>query len=386
MAESTNVEENRGVCHLQWYINSQCDYACARCVPDPSAQGKTDLPLDARIEALHSFADFASARNNVAHITLYPRQARFTESTTDVFSAIRGLKTAGLLQKVICANRGDLPDEKIELYGDAGVDECRLTIDGPEPVQNTLRRTGSFVDTLKAFHETRKRGINVIPLVILGKYNAPYLVDTMKMFLNEGFENFTLQVGIRSGDEDQATDGIDFSDTLRLWNQWLSAGEYRSVLLNILSFLDSDGGYQDLRKRLVPETPMFGRLFFELGRGDEYERLAGHVSSESTLEFALQPDGSVHYKPHMPAIGAFPGGSFDQIYASAHPMRRFESQADRQQYEAGELHRFAKCGPCPAAGHCKPTLTAERDGKLVYSPDDHCWVSEGEEGCYAPRG
>ncbi len=379
MEQSTTGVENRGVCHLQWMINSLCDYACARCYPHSLNQSKNDLELGGRLEALRSFVDFASGRKNDAHITLYPRQARFTKPTTDVLGAMGELKKEGLVKKVICANRGDLPIEKIDLYEHSGVDECRLTIDGPAPLQNTLRRMGSFDDTIGAFHETRKRGISVIPLVILGKYNAPYIVDTMKIFLNEGFDNFVLQVGIRSKDEDQITDDAGHTDTIRMWNQQLSAREYRSVLLDILSFLDSDPhGYRDLRKRLVLETPMFARLFLELGRGDEYEQLAGNSAGENTVEFTLLPVGQVHYKPHLPAIGTFPGGSFREIYSAAHPMRRFEHPADLQRFEAQELQRFEKCGECRAARHCKPTLTAEQEGKLVYSPVAHCWVYDEE--------
>jgi len=377
-----NTRGPHPVCHLEWFINSRCDYACRGCAPHPSGQTMPDLGLDACMEALHSFVDFAAARACKAEITFYPRQAEFTPPFTTILDAARDLKAKGRLNKITCANRGDLPGHKIRLYRHGGVDVCRLTIDGPEPVQDALRRPGSFGDTLRALRATRASGIHVVPLLILVQHNAPHLAATMRILLDEGFDGLLLQAAIRGDVGGENLKASDHPDPDSPWNRLLAPDEYRHALLAALHFLDSAGArHDDFRAAFVRTHQMYARLFFEIGRRDEYERLAGRRAPDDVLPFVLKPDGAVHHPGHMPAIGRFPGGSFSTIHETAHPLRWFEHGSDQEKYMAAKQRAFAKCRACPAAHHCRPTLIAAHQQQLFYYPDVHCWVDQrGDDG------
>jgi hypothetical protein len=62
--------ERTRTCHLEWFINSRCDYACSRCEP-PKDHPSTDLDVKACLDALQSFADFTAERDREAMITFY---------------------------------------------------------------------------------------------------------------------------------------------------------------------------------------------------------------------------------------------------------------------------------------------------------------------------
>lgn len=110
--DSDTTGQRRDVCHLEWFINSRCDYSCRGCVPEPPR--RPDLGIDACLEALHSFADFAAGRGADATITFYPRQAELCDPFLTVLDAVHDLQQRGRVKTVTCATRGDLPHEKIE--------------------------------------------------------------------------------------------------------------------------------------------------------------------------------------------------------------------------------------------------------------------------------
>ncbi|MBI5536104.1 MAG: radical SAM protein [Deltaproteobacteria bacterium] len=378
MSDSTSDTRPGSVCHLEWFINSRCDYTCRRCVPEASVQDKPDLGLEACAEALYSFVSFAEETARDAHITFYPRQAEFTDPFLTILDTVRDLKTRGLVKHVACAIRGDVPSDKIKLFRNAQVDALRLTIDGPEAVQDELRRRGSFQDTLAAMREARDSGILVIPLVILVEHNAPHVVDTMRMMLDEGFDRLVLQVGIRGDVGGAGTLAGHHPDPESPWNQLLLASEYRAVLVEALNFLDSvRDRHEEFRTRFILANPMYARLLFELGRAREYDQLAAAQARASVLPFALKPDGAVVAQQQLPEIGAFPGGSFKKMFETFHPLRWFRGATQQDDYMAVKQSAFGKCSSCPVRSHCKPMLVGVQDRRLFYHPDVHCWVGEG---------
>lgn len=191
------IQGRARVCQLDWFINSRCDYACRHCVPGACGKGRRDVDLAACRKVLRSFLSFCAAQQRQARIAFFPRQAEFVEPFLTILRDAAAARRSGRLGQIVSANRGDLPADKIRLFADAGVDACRLTIDGPKAVQDFLRRPGSFRDTLTAFRAARDSGIRVIPLLILVRHNAPHVARTMRMLLDDGFDGFTLQVGIR---------------------------------------------------------------------------------------------------------------------------------------------------------------------------------------------
>lgn len=365
----------QAVCHLEWFINSRCDYACRGCIPQPPR--KPDLGLEACLEALDSFVRFAASRGADASIAFYPRQAEFQDPFLTVLQVVRDLKREGRLKTVTCVNRGDLPREKIELFRESGVDRCRLTIDGPRSLHDALRRPGGFEDTMTAFREARACGIRVMPMTILMTRNAPHVVDTIRLLMNEGLEDFALQAAIRGDVGGPDAPANLHPDPASPWNRLLTASEYRTVLLDALRLLDSAGSrHEALRASFVRGHQMFARLFFELGRWQEYERLAGAPAPVEPVQFVLKTDGTVAAAQNLPELGFFPGESFERLFETAHPMRWFGQESNLQEYRAARQKAFAKCAECQVRSHCTPMLVGVQDRRLFFQPDVHCWVGE----------
>ncbi|MBI5818355.1 MAG: hypothetical protein HZA88_05160 [Verrucomicrobia bacterium] len=380
MKQTKHTSARRGTYHLEWFINSRCDYTCKRCGSAADKQPASDLPLDGCLEALQSFVQFARDNGRDATIAFYPRQAEFTETFPKTLAAAHEFRKQGLLKQIKTVTRGDVPHEKILLFQKSGVDACQLTIDGLEQVQDTLRRSGSFQNTLRAYREARAAGIHVIALIILVRFNAPQLADTMQLLLEEGFEDVILQVGIRAepgrypsiaGTPSKPEDPDD------LWNQSLTAVEYRSLLMDALRFLDSVGDRgRDFRAKLIRSHFMFARLFHELGRWEEYKELCGDISNGvHRLTFQLRPTGKVFVQRDVLALGSFPGGSFQKMYESSLALKLLDDNARLTHYQSENQKEFAKCRTCPVATYCQPELVAASSMRLFLYPDAHCWVA-----------
>lgn len=373
------IQGRARVCQLDWFINSRCDYACRHCVPGACGKGRRDVDLAACRKALRSFLSFCAAQQREARITFFPRQAEFAEPFLTILREASVARRRGRLGQIVSANRGDLPADKIRLFAEAGVDACRLTMDGPEAVQDVMRRPGSFRDTLTAFHATRASGVRVIPLLILVRFNAPHIARTLRMLLDDGFDGFALQVGIRGDAGAGSRKASVHPDPSSPWNDLLTASDYRAVLLRALNFLDTTGpAHRDERAQFVLRHPMYARLFFELGRLNEYERLAAHHRREDILPFVLRPDGSVLCQQQMPELGTFPGGSFQKMFDTAHPLHWFGRGASLVSYMARKQRTFFKCRDCPVSRHCPPELVGAQGRRLFFQPDVHCWVEEKE--------
>ncbi|MCX7827349.1 MAG: hypothetical protein N2689_17600, partial [Verrucomicrobiae bacterium] len=363
MTQTKPAGAPRGTCHLEWFINSRCDYTCHRCGSVSQKQTAPDLPLDGCLAALQSFVTLARHCGRDAAIAFYPRQAEYTGTFLKTLAAAHDLKKKGFLKQIRTVTRGDLPSERIRLFQKSGVDVCQLSIDGPEHVQDTLRRPGSFRNTLRAFREVRDAGIHVIALVILVRFNAPQLPDTLRLLLDEGFEDVILQVGIRAEPgryPSLAGTPTNPGDPDDLWNQSLTAAEYRSLLTETLHFLDSLGDHRKVfRAKVIQSQFMFARLFHELGRWEEYKGIRGDASdAEHFLTFQLRSTGKVFVQRDVIELGSFPGGSFREMYESSAPVKLLDDAPRLRRYCAENQKEFAKCRSCAVATYCQPELVA----------------------------
>ena len=363
-------------CYLQWFINSRCDYACRHCTP-PDVQPR-DLNEKACLEALQSYADFTAERE--ATIAFYPRQAALTDRFTTVLRAAAELKKKGRLTSMRTVHRGDLPSDKIRLYQECGVDVCQLTIDAPEAIQDKNRRPGSFRDTLRAFREVQDAGMQVVVLMIVARFNAPYLPEMLRIVLDQGVDEVVLQVGVDVNANRGPVPGGTAPEE-NPWCQGLSANAYRDLLVGVLRFLDTLGPqHADFRRRLILNTPMFARLFSELGRLEEYEPMRAKTSerpgrAENGLRLLLQPEGEVRFHQDLPRLGTFPGASFSKMYANSDTLQILDDESRLANVWAEERPRFTKCHACPVADSCRPALVGASGSRLFFYPDDHCWVN-----------
>jgi hypothetical protein len=365
---------------LKWFINSCCDYECSNCTPHAGDTPHLDMGISECLEALNSFAEFSTDR--AATLTFYPRQAPFVEPFLTVLRTACELKTKGALKSIRSANRGDLPDDKALLFKEHGVDTCQLTIDGPEPVQNTLRRPDSYRDTLHAFRTLQSLGIHVSPLVIIVQYNAPHIRATLRLLLDEGFDDITLQVGIRPNSDAYPmlpNSGNPSKTDTNPWNRSLNAAEYRSFLLDVLGFLDElPSDRAAFRTKTILAHPLYARLFHEQGRGSEYRgiREGASVSEGNNHELLLllRPYGELLCHENLPPLGSFPGLSFKELFHSSPLLQLLDNPGARHGYGMAAQKEWSRCRDCPVAEFCPPVPSGGSGNRLYLYPDDHCWV------------
>jgi hypothetical protein len=363
---------------LNWFINSACDYTCSRCTPHAGYAPLPDLGLAGCLEALSSFTEFAAGRDST--LTFYPRQAEFVEPFLTVLKAAGELKAKGALTTIRSANRGNLPEEKALWFREHGVDSCLLTIDGPEAVQDVLRGPNSHRDTLHAFRRLRRLGIHVSPLVIIVQCNAPHIHETLQLLFDEGFDDITIQVGIRPDPSryphiprNRTASEADDNP----WNQSLNAVEYRSFLLDVLGFLDTLPSNRSVfRRKIILAHPLYARLFHELDRDAEYRSLREGAPGDTTgTTLTLRPHGELLCHANLPALGSFPGLSFESLHDASALWQLLDNADARHCYGGAAQREWFRCSDCPAAQYCQPVPSGASGGSLYLHPDEHCWVN-----------
>jgi len=362
---------------LNWFINSACDYTCSRCTPHAGDSPLPDLGIDGCLDALNSFAELSTGRDST--LTFYPRQAPFVEPFLTVLKTAGALKAEGALTTIRSANRGNLPADKALLFKEHGVDICQLTIDGPEAVQNALRGPDSHRDTLQAFRTLRRLGIHVSPLVIIVQYNAPHIRDTLRLLLDDGFDDITLQVGIRPypGRYPQLPGGCKAAGADgNPWTQSLSAAEYRLFLLDVLEFLDTlSSARAAFRAKIIMAHPLYARLFHELGRDSEYRCLRETTSSNNPeLLFILRPHGELLCHTNLPALGSFPDLSFKSLFSTSLLLQLLDNPFACHEYGKAAQKEWSRCRDCPVAEYCPPVPSGCSGNRLFLYPDAHCWI------------
>jgi len=267
----------------------------------------------------------------------------------------------GLVEKAARFSRvgilgNPLSEEKAAALKDAGLSFYQLSVDGMEKTHDWFRKPGSFAQTLAAGKTLKKLGISTGASMTVCRKNAPEVCDVMRRVHDEGFDRFVFARLVPVGR------GKSFS------GEMFSPAEFKALLQRIDATLEEIGDPR-FAESTISSEPLFGLLYAEQGRLDEFSRIVREKNPYTPNWGVILADGTVLARRLLPAvIGKVPKQSFSDIYSS----RAFK---DLWNWSALE----EKCSGCELLEVCKKYTSCGRTGITnalagsAQTADPQCW-------------
>lgn len=348
-------------CRLRWDITHKCDVGCTRCF-QPDDIPKSDLSHNDCLKILEAFADFLKHNNLVGELS-FTGHPILRADFFDILKAAGGYQKSGVIKTIaVLGQASGMTEEAAQRLKAAGVYHYSFPLDGLEATHDSSRREGSFQETLAAIRTLGRAGIRSSVKLTISTHTADEVLEVMRLMMAENaLMNFiqSLPCGAKPLTDKPSPD------------------EYRSLLIKVLSFLDTlSSEHNSLRYSLIGAEHLFARLFYELGRWDEYQKLIGFIGDSTGcgkgLRFSVMPDGGVRARRFIAVkLGQLPGDSFQQVYESSELVRSLEDGP----YTARKKELFEKCRKCPVVDYCGSGIgLAYQATGNPFAPTPMCWV------------
>ncbi|MBI5779640.1 MAG: radical SAM protein [Planctomycetes bacterium] len=353
-------------CVLRWEITHKCSMKCKHCII-ADKKPSDDLSYEDCGRVLHSYQNFLSRNNLAGRMVLTGGDPFLRKDFLDILENIREYRLSGFIYWVaIQGNPVFINEEMAGKLKYLGIDSYGLSTEGgDERVHDFFRKPGSFRQTLSALNHLRQAGIKTSMSLTVSKLNAPNIIEVIKTMLQAGLYSLHIAPLIASGRGEELKEHI------------LSPPEYRQVLLDVLNFLDTlDEHYRVFKASTIADAGLYARLFYELGRWQEYLDCFYPYTIIPTqlspgLTFAVLSDGTVWPGRFIPVkIGQVPRDSFQEIYESSGLLKSFEDNA----YLEIRNDKFEQCRTCPVALYCKNIGMTYFVSGSPYGPAVGCWV------------
>lgn len=351
-------------CLLHWEITNKCRLACKFCYRGRDIP-PDDLSYGVCIRILDNFCRFLQDNNFTGSIIFSGGDPLLREDLIDIIKVAHNYQNKGIIGQMTVSGNPDMVNaQTASALKYNGVSVYQMSIDGLEATHDFFRKPGSFRQTLAALKCIKDAGLKDSVKFTLSRINANELVEAMRLLLSEGvsFVHFSQLVPVGDGKN--------------LEKEVLTSSEYRAVLLKMLEFLDALPQKQAaFRQSTLCNEPLFGRLFYEQDRWDEYQKFMSLpqplTACGKGLVFSVLPDGQVRVRRFIPAkVGQVPDDSFQKIYDSSALVKSLEDDnynSKRQGYK--------KCLDCPVLSHCGNMVAdAYYFTEDPCGPNPKCWV------------
>ena len=370
MSDELKTNGEQKLCHLAWHITAHCNLACAHCLRRTPSQPTTDLPPDQCRLILDSFLQFARETHREAEVEFTGGNPLLREDLPDLLETTGAAKRAGLVKNIrILGNPETLDDATVQRLQAAGVDDFVVSLDGLEAVNDRMRGPGSFRAGLRGIRALVKSGIPTSVKFTLVRDNAHQVADVFKLVIEEGARHFGVGPLILAGG--------GWTERHRA----LTNLEYRQVLLDMLHFFEDAGErFAAARRAFLAHNRLYALLFQELGRSDEYRKLApghhgpfGMPRGRSNVLFVVWSDGEVVLRREMARQGRAPQQSFREIYENSPLLHLFEDGARIRELARAHQRDSIQCSSCPVADVCLPGVVGTFGTQLLFASNRHCW-------------
>lgn len=357
-------------CTLAWHITTRCNLQCKHCLRrTPRDERRRELSLDDCFAVLRSFAEFVEQSGRTADVTFDGKNPLSRPDFLEVLEDAHALKRRGVIQRLaISGNPESLTPEAVGVLRKAEVSVYNLSLDGLEQTNDELRGPGNYRALWEAYERLTEAGIRAPLKMTLFKRNAGELIDLLRLLIERGIDSLGVGLMILVGGGE------------KLRHEELSPSEYRALLSEVLGFLDTEARETELRRNFLRQMPMYGRLFHELGRMDEYRQLGRHsmgsLEAGGRLLFVVWPDGEVVPRRELAPVGYVPRQSFREIYESSWILHRFEDERTMRAERDRARRNFVTCSACPAADTCGVGAVVS-NSRVIHYPSQHCWVCAG---------
>lgn len=348
---------------LQWHITASCDQVCKHCYMygEPTYQSEVQNPLSLKecfdvIDNLIAMVGRLSKDSRQYGTEVRPRidfsggDPLLREDFFDVLEYANRKK----IKISILGNPYKITNESAKKLKLLGVSSYQVSIDGMEEVHDTLRRKGSFNDTIRALRILKDAGIRQVVMFTLSKLNAGDLIPVMRMIAQMNVSRFAFARISSMGEAKNIEDA--FAPT-----------EYRAFLLAVHKELKRLKG-NGTKTEFAYKDHLWNLLRYELGEyklwgnGTPGKIYDGCHAGQSFL--ALLADGAIYAcRRFASPIGDVRKDHLYNIFRYSNTLNQFRNPG-----------MFEKCRNCELAGYCRgcPAVAYNTNGSFL-SADPQCW-------------
>ena len=333
---------------IQWHITDQCDQRCKHCYiyGAKGGEGLTpgELSFQEMIVVLNNYMGFCNEHNLQPSISLTGGDPLLSPSFWKLAKEIH-LRDINVS---ILGNPFHLNGEICERLYDVGCRSYQMSLDGLETTHDSLRKPGSFKDTLRAIDLLKKSGIRVDIMSTVSKLNSADLPELAQLCVTIGVNVFTFARYVPTHDD------LEYQFTPE---------EYKSFLTQMWDILSENAN----ETTIFPLKDHLWNLFL-------YEKGMLNISDDDMIiegcscaiqHIPILPDGTIYAcRRFKSPIGNAFKASFTDIF--------FGQQAEvYRQYD-----QFETCSKCELLKYCRgcPAVSYGTSGNF-YAKDPQCWKS-----------
>ena len=349
---------------LQWHITAQCQQRCRHCYmyDESSYASEIGNPLSTGecFSAIDNFLEMLTKLSDEYGVSLMPA-INFTGGDpllrSDFFDILSYAKERNIYIGILGNPNLITPSlaRKLKEYGVRGY---QISIDGMEKTHDSLRRAGSFMDSLRALKIIKEAGIMENVMFSLSKQNAGDLIPVMRLMAEREIRRFSFARVAAYGNAREPADSFQ-------------PLEYRELLLQV---------YQEM-KRLKEQGAntiygfkdhLWNLLRYELGdyklrEGDNKDLIYDGCSAGQTF-MVLLADGTIY------ACRRFSSPLGNVREHDLHHTFLYSPLLNQMR----NVNLYGKCRFCELRQYCRgcPAVAAGANQGAFLAPDPQCWKGE----------
>jgi radical SAM protein with 4Fe4S-binding SPASM domain len=152
-------------------LTKRCNLKCVYCSNYSSASNPEEIPLEKAKEILRELRRMGvfEISFNGGEAVLYPHFKEITKEALDL-GFVSLINTNGVYS-----------DAHRKMLLESGIKKIKVSLDGPEEINDSLRGKGTFKEAMKTINYLHKNGVDVKIICTLSKTNLPYMLDLVKI-------------------------------------------------------------------------------------------------------------------------------------------------------------------------------------------------------------
>ncbi len=351
------MKEKKKEFGIQWHITTECSTRCRHCYMFQSKsfqeEKENELSLADTKKVVDSVLDFCGLTNTRPHISFTGGDPLSRPNFFQILEYIEKKRRRGIdFSLRILGNPFLLTHSVIRDLERFGIEKYQISLDGLREMHDSLRKQGSFNESLRAFDLLRGSKITSLCMFSLSKLNAGELKEVMALAADHKIDVFSFARVVPFGQ----MKGEEIFSPL----------EYHDFLADIYVYqlkLVKDG----LSTRFAFKDHLWKLFFYEKGEyqivKDADQVLGGCGMGINSL--SVLADGTVYAcRRFVSPIGKLPQQSIAQVFLGK-KLNRYR-----------QIEKLEKCSKCELLNYCRgcPAVAWGVSGSYR-NADPQCWKS-----------
>jgi len=351
------MEEKKKEFGIQWHITTECGTRCRHCYMFQSEsfqeEKENELSLADIKKIIDSLLDFCENTNTRPHISFTGGDPLLRPDFFQILEYIEKKRREGIdFSLRILGNPFLLTRLIIRDLERFGIEKYQISLDGLQEMHDSLRKKGSFNESLRAFNLLRESKITSLCMFSLSKLNADDLKGVMALAVDQKINVFSF------------ARVVPFGQMKR--EEFFSSLEYRDFLADIYTYqlkLIKDGA----TTKFAFKDHLWKLFFYERGKYQTVKDV-DQVSDGCGMginSLSVLADGTVYAcRRFVSPVGKLPQQSISQVFLGK-KLNRYR-----------QIERFEKCSKCELLNYCRgcPAVAWEVSGSYL-NADPQCWKS-----------